>query len=448
MVPWLKLARTPRVVVLGDLILDEYVEGDVSRISPEAPVPVAHVKRTYQVPGGAANAARNIRLAGGDVIVGGVIGRDPSGEALLKSLHAEGIQTHLVHAATDRPTTRKTRVTSSNHQLLRIDYEVIAPIDLQIQEELLTQLEALEFDAILLSDYGKGALPVEFVAKVLALAARRGTPSIVDPKALDFTHYREAAIITPNYKEACAAAGVGMAEGLSGDELGRRLVARFGLRNVLVTMGSSGMVFVPGSEPLAKDAIAMPALAREVFDVSGAGDTVAGLLSLGLAAGSPFETVMRVANVGAAVVVGKWGTQPIHLHELEMALHTHLPGDPVGLSTIGKVVRLDELSRIFADPELSRRRVVYVHLELDSITPPHVHLLETARTHGDVLVVGAKSRQAAGLLASLRCVEHVVAVEGAASREVMALLPAHTVEFPRSARAEMPRTGGRAEATR
>ena len=320
-IPWLNLARNFKVIVVGDVILDEYLEGEVNRISPEAPVPVHLVTATSHSAGGAANAARNIRLAGGDVVLLSVVGDDPAATDLLTLLNSDEIDTKYIQVSSDRPTTRKMRVTSASHQMLRIDWERVHPISNAEQNRLFQSFEQIEADALLISDYSKGLLPPFLVQRLLESAATRGIPSVVDPKGRDFAKYRGATILTPNRKEACDALGFDPSEKISGEELGRRLQKQFGLKNVLVTLGPKGMVWIPNhNDPTPQPVIAMPAAAREVYDVSGAGDTVAAIISLSLAARAQIDIAMHLANIAAGVVVGKWGTQPIRLNEIKDAL--------------------------------------------------------------------------------------------------------------------------------
>jgi D-beta-D-heptose 7-phosphate kinase/D-beta-D-heptose 1-phosphate adenosyltransferase len=388
LIPWLAGKRPVRVAVVGDVMLDEYLDGSVTRISPEAPVPVHLVTKTFHVPGGAANAALNVQLAGGEALLFSVTGDDDARRLLLAILGKDKVDCANMVPVSDRPTVRKTRITAnSQHQLVRVDWERVHAITPETRAILVAGLRQATFDAVLLSDYGKGTLTPELLAEVIALAQDRKVPVIVDPKGRDYAKYRGATLITPNRKEACDALGLDAAGTETAEELGRQLQRTFGLENVLVTLGPKGMLLVPK----AGEAVALPAIAREVFDVSGAGDTVVALMALGLAARTKLVDAMHVANTAAAVVVGKWGTQPIYAHELEAALRARPDPATQSLATHGKVTTKETLQRLIKDPATRTRRVVFTNGCFDLLHPGHVEYLEAARSKGDLLVVGVNT---------------------------------------------------------
>lgn len=195
LIPWLATGKPVRVAVVGDVILDEYLDGQVNRISPEAPVPVHLVTKTLHGAGGAANAARNIKLAGADVLLSSIAGDDESARVLKALLAKDKIDTKYIYELHDRPTVRKTRVTADSHQLVRIDWERIHPIDQKAQEKILEGLRDQKFEALLISDYGKGTLPMSLLSNLLELAVARGIPAVVDPKGRDFSKYLHASLI-------------------------------------------------------------------------------------------------------------------------------------------------------------------------------------------------------------------------------------------------------------
>jgi D-beta-D-heptose 7-phosphate kinase/D-beta-D-heptose 1-phosphate adenosyltransferase len=423
-IPWLTPSRERpvRVAVVGDVILDEYLEGQVNRISPEAPVAVHLVTRSYQVPGGAANAARNVQFAGGEGQLYSVIGTDEPGKQLAAILKKDKLDTSHLVTVDDRPTVRKTRITSASHQMMRVDWERVHPISAEVQEKILSGLKAAEFDALVVSDYGKGMLPINLLSNILALAASRGVPSVVDPKGRDFSKYLHATVITPNRMEACDALGLDPSDEIGGAELGRRLQRTYGLKNVLVTLGAKGMVLVPeGGGP----EIELPAVAREVYDVSGAGDTVVAMMALGLGARAPLAEAMHLANTAAALVVGKWGTQPIQLQELEAALRMRPDPDRYVFSTQSKISSRETLRHLLKDKDSRSKRVVFTNGCFDLIHAGHVSYLEAARSLGDLLVVGVNTDESVSalkgpsrpyvpldqrmkMLAGLSCVDYVV----------------------------------------
>ena len=302
-----------RVLVVGDVMLDRYWFGDVSRISPEAPVPVVLVRRTEERPGGAANVARNITALGGACTLLSVVGEDEAGDSLARLLEGEGVQSSL-HRDAALSTTVKLRVIGQQQQLLRIDFERMPS-----HEVLAAKLDDFErqvdsADAVVLSDYGKGGLA--HVARMIEAARRHGKPVLVDPKGHEYERYRGATLLTPNRAEFREVAGRWSDEA----DLVRRaqkLRAELDLDGLIVTRSEEGMSLFTAGQVRHE-----PTRAREVFDVSGAGDTVIGVLALMVAAGSDLPSAMRVANHAAGIVVGKLGTAVAQRAELEASLST------------------------------------------------------------------------------------------------------------------------------
>ncbi len=300
-----------RVLVVGDVMLDRYWFGDVHRISPEAPVPVVRVSRTEERPGGAANVARNITALDGGATLLAVIGRDEAGDSLEKLLVAERVKSSL-HRDPGLSTTVKLRVIGQQQQLLRIDFER-APSHEALSAKL-GEYEKLvdEADAIVLSDYGKGGL--EHVQKMIAMARAHRKPVLVDPKGDDYSRYRGATLLTPNRGEFREVAGRWSDEA----DFARRaqkLRSDLELEALMVTRSEEGMSLFT-----AKESHHEATQAREVYDVSGAGDTVIGVLALMVAAGEDLHDAMRVANHAAGIVVGKLGTAVVHRDELTASL--------------------------------------------------------------------------------------------------------------------------------
>lgn len=300
-----------RVLVVGDVMLDRYWFGDVSRISPEAPVPVVHVQRTEERPGGAANVARNVAALGGQATLLSVVGDDEAGRSLARLLDEENVTT-LFHKDSQLPTTVKLRVIGRQQQLLRIDFET--PPSLEVLEDKLGEFESLvdSVDVVILSDYGKGGLT--HVTKMIEAARRHNKRILVDPKGDDFSRYRGATLLTPNRGEFREVAGRWKDErelAVKAEVLRKELA----LDALLVTRSEEGMsLFMEG------EAIHEATQAREVYDVSGAGDTVIATLGLMLAAQVPMAEAMKIANRAAGVVVGKLGTATVSRDELIAAL--------------------------------------------------------------------------------------------------------------------------------
>jgi rfaE bifunctional protein kinase chain/domain len=300
-----------RVLVAGDVMLDRYWFGDVNRISPEAPVPVVLVRRTDERPGGAANVARNITALGGQSTLLSVAGNDEAADTLERLLGEEGVRTSL-HRDPALSTTVKLRVVGQQQQLLRIDFER-AP-GLEVLAAKLDEYERLvaEADAVVLSDYGKGGLA--HVQRMIQAARRLGKPVLVDPKGSDYERYRGATLLTPNRSEFREVAGRWTDEA----DLTRRaqeLRADLDLEALIVTRSEEGMSLFTANETWHEHTVA-----REVFDVSGAGDTVIGTLALMVATGADLHAAMRVANHAAGIVVGKLGTAVVHPDELAASL--------------------------------------------------------------------------------------------------------------------------------
>jgi rfaE bifunctional protein kinase chain/domain len=301
-----RLARA-RVLVVGDVMLDRYWFGDVERISPEAPVPVARISRTDERAGGAANVARNIAALGGQARLLAVIGDDEPGRSLEKLLQNDGVATSL-HRDPEISTTVKLRVLARQQQLLRIDFE--NEPSHEILAEKLDEFRALlaETDVVILSDYGKGGL--RHVTEMIRVAREAGKPVLVDPKGDDYARYRGATLLTPNRSEFRQVAGRWVDEA----ELTRKalaLRAELDLDALMVTRSEEGMSLFAADQ-----VVHQPTVAREVFDVSGAGDTVIGTLGLMLAAGLTLPEAMDWSNRAAGIVVGKLGTAVVHQDEL------------------------------------------------------------------------------------------------------------------------------------
>lgn len=299
--------RRARVLVVGDVMLDRYWFGEVSRISPEAPVPVVKVGRVEERPGGAANVARNAAALGAKTALLSVVGRDEAGHSLRQLLKREGIAANLHDDATVS-TTVKLRVIGRQQQLLRADFETVPGHEVLASKLRDFQRLLKSCDVVILSDYGKGGLA--HIARMIALARRAGKPVLVDPKGEDYSRYRGATLITPNRAELRAVTGGWTGEGMLNTRA-QALRKRLGLGGLLVTRSEEGMTLYRSGSRLH-----VPAQAREVYDVSGAGDTVIAVIGVMLAAGQDMENAVRIANRAAGIVVGKFGTAVTHPGEL------------------------------------------------------------------------------------------------------------------------------------
>ncbi len=309
--------RGRRVLVVGDVMLDEFLWGRVSRISPEAPVPVVEVTRQSFHLGGAGNVAANVRSLGGEASLVGLVGRDGASERVAEALREAGVQPHLV-TAEDRPTTVKTRIVAHSQQVVRADREQTHEIEGLAAEAIRRTLRAElpRADALVISDYQKGVVSAALLACALPLARRRRTPTLVDPKLRHFPLYRGVTVVTPNQLETEQATGLRLRDERELVAAGRRVLSLLGCRAALITRGEHGMsLFERGRRPLHVDATA-----REVFDVTGAGDTVIATMALALAAGATLPEAAQLANAAAGVVVGKVGTAQASPDELLQAL--------------------------------------------------------------------------------------------------------------------------------
>ncbi len=306
-----------RVLVVGDVMLDEFVWGDTYRISPEAPVPVVKVSRRTYVPGGAGNVAANVVSLGGRAVLAGVVGSDVPGEMLRHALRELGVATEGLFADSGRPTTTKTRILARGQQVVRVDTEERGLVSAVLESEVAAWAEqAVDgVGACVISDYSKGLLSNTITRRVLDAARRAGVPVVVDPKGRDYARYGGATVVTPNTLETSEAAGVDVdTEGGLG-QAATILQERLGGAALLVTRGAEGMsLFEPGRAP-----VHIAVTAREVYDVTGAGDTVTSTLALALAAGMSLTDASRLANFAGGIVVGKVGTATVTQDELAAA---------------------------------------------------------------------------------------------------------------------------------
>ena len=320
MARWQEIIRgfsRAKILVVGDLMLDEYVRGEVERISPEAPVPVVRVISESWVPGGAANVANNVRALGGKAVLLGVVGADLPGRRLKKFLRRSGIDIRSLIADRNRPTITKSRVMVGHQQVVRVDKEDVTPVTRAETDQVIQAARRLagEVDGAILEDYAKGLINQEMVEAIISIFRPRKKFVIVDPNENNPLRFRGATVVTPNRREALSIAGLGRKTELG--DLGRVLLKRWGAQAVLITLGEDGMCLFEGK----RRPFHIPTVAREVFDVSGAGDTVAGALALSLAAGADLREAAHLANSAAGVVVGKLGTATASREELIRTLN-------------------------------------------------------------------------------------------------------------------------------
>ncbi|MBB4286695.1 D-glycero-beta-D-manno-heptose-7-phosphate kinase [Roseospira goensis] len=382
LIDWVDRLSAARVLCVGDVMLDRYVHGAVDRVSPEAPIPVLRIQRETAMLGGAGNVARNLVGLGADVVFLSVGGDDTAGAEVRAMLDAlPGVETVLV-TEPGRPTTLKTRFVAGGQQLLRADAEHTTPVTEAGAGRLLAAARdhLAGCGAVVLSDYGKGVLTPAVTAELIALARAAGVPVIVDPKGSDHRRYAGARVVTPNRAELSEATGGHPTDGDAAIEAAaRHLIGTCGLGAVLATRSQEGMTLVTADGP----AEHLPTEAREVFDVSGAGDTVVATLAAAQAAGAPLSVGARLANAAAGLVVGKVGTAAVRAEDLAAALHHQ---DLARAED--KVVRLETLLETVERWRRRGLRIGFTNGCFDLLHPGHVSLLAQARAACDRLVVG------------------------------------------------------------
>lgn len=424
------LATTPefgaaRIIVIGDVMLDRYWSGQATRISPEAPVPVVKVKTVEDRIGGAGNVALNIAKLGGKVILLGVVGDDAEGEILKQMLEAEGVVCDFVVEKSLRSIC-KLRVMAQHQQLIRLDFEE-TPIKFDrdaLKHALSRHLP--ENNVVVFSDYGKGTLAD--VSSYIIAAKQAGVKALVDPKGVDYQRYAQADVITPNLSELQAVVGACDNEQQL-IEKGRALLVRYEIPALLLTRGEAGMTLI--QDDLVHS---LPAQAKDVFDVTGAGDTVIAVMALGVSLDMPLSESMYMANVAGGIVVGKLGTSTVSQQELTRAMHG-------ARDSFYGIVSEDELAKLFARAKAHDEKIIMTNGCFDLLHAGHVAYLEQAKALGDRLCVAVNSdvsvKQLKGesrpinalqermtVLAALACVDWVVAfAEETPERLYCRLLP-------------------------
>jgi D-beta-D-heptose 7-phosphate kinase/D-beta-D-heptose 1-phosphate adenosyltransferase len=360
-----------KVLVAGDVMLDRYLFGGTSRISPEAPVPIVHVQQAEDRAGGAANVAVNLASLGVTTMLFGIVGKDDEAQALQSALAKKDIDCRF-HAVSDWPTTTKTRVQSRGQQLIRLDREVAAVAGSEKMTSGLTK-QLKNVNAVVLSDYGKGALAD--VRSMIDACRAAGLPVLVDPKGRDFDKYRGATIITPNQSEFEAVAGVCQSDA-DLVEKARAMISDLGLLALLVTRSEKGMLLVQDSD----EPVFLKSRAREVFDVTGAGDTVIAVFAGALASGSDIRSAAALANLAAGLVVRKIGVASVTPSELGAALHRRGEGGR-GLVSEDEILALVQAARARGE------KLVMTNGCFDVLHAGHVAYLEEAKSLGDRLIV-------------------------------------------------------------
>jgi D-beta-D-heptose 7-phosphate kinase / D-beta-D-heptose 1-phosphate adenosyltransferase len=401
--------KSATVTVVGDIMLDEYIIGDSERISPEAPTPILKEHERRNVPGGAANVAVNIASLGAKPLLFSIAGDDSDGKSLREAIKAGGVSDKGIFTVKGRPTTRKTRLIARGNQIMRLDREETYPIDAETENALAEAILKKSSDYVIISDYSKGVVTASLVKKII----EAGKKCIVDPKSSDFGKYAGAFIVTPNLGEFLKAAGK---ENLTLDQMeapAHKMMADFNISNILVTLGPDGMALFENG----KGMVHIHSKSREVFDVTGAGDTVISTLSATLAGGANIQDSCNTANLAAGIVVGKRWTASTTTEEIIAYAF--------GPSASDKIVDEKSICGRLADLRKAGKKIVFTNGCFDILHVGHITYLNDARRIGDILVVGLNSdnsvsrlkgpnrpiisqNERSHMLAALECVDFVI----------------------------------------
>ena len=371
-----------RVLCIGDIMLDNFVYGDVNRISPEGPIPVIKITRTKQMLGGVGNVAANLCAIGVQTGLIALTGNDSEGKIIQKALQDCGCHDVSLVTGHNRPTTIKSRYISANQQLLRTDVEDDSPVSADITAQILQKLKQIiqNYDAVILSDYGKGLLTPDLCAGIIKTAQAANRPVITDPKGRDYTKYRGARLITPNLKELSEAAGHSIHNDTEVEAAARHIIQTCGVESILATRSQDGMSVITADAPC----IHIPTRAREVFDVSGAGDTVVAMMAAALGTGCTLEEAAHIANAAGGVVVGKFGTAVVYPAELARALSDI---DNITMQETAPLLSVEEAVTLSEKWKAAGKTVGFTNGCFDLLHPGHIQLLTEAAGQCDKLIV-------------------------------------------------------------
>lgn len=372
-----------KAIVFGDFMVDEYLRGSVSRISPEAPVPVVNVVEKIKRLGGAGNVVLNLEALGAQVAAIGILGDDAQGRWLINCLNEYGIDANYVMQSDKTITSVKTRVTAQNQQLLRYDQEVVKDVSKELIGFIRDKIDSLFRDSciIIISDYGKGVVTEDTAQFIIERASRYGIPVVVDPKGSNYRKYRGAFACTPNMKELQLAVGRGVYTERDIAEAGRELCEICGIRYALVTRSGKGMSLICGETGEKRD---YPALAKEVIDVTGAGDTVISVFALSMALGASRDDSCRLANLAASVVVSKFGAATVSQREIKQLIASQFHQSK-------KVLTQEEARKRAELLRMQGEKIVFTNGCFDIVHAGHISSFRQARSYGDALFLGINS---------------------------------------------------------
>ena len=410
----LKEFANQKVLIYGDFMVDKYIGGHVSRISPEAPVPVLEVQSVERRPGGAGNVAMNVISLGAYVRALSCIGEDSDGEWLCSALKNSSVDTTYLRRDTAHETISKTRIVSKHQQIIRLDEEKITPPPDSFMKAVLENIDEIldGISVVIVSDYRKGAVTPALSQKLIQSARKRSIPVVVDPKGKDFSKYSGATACTPNTHELEIAAGISAATEEEINNIAKNFCQEFNFENLVITRSEKGISLVKHSGAKTD----FPANAKEIIDVTGAGDTVVAVLALGLASGCQIEDCCILANHAASIVISKFGVASASISELIAASN---------LNSSSKHISADEASQLASDFRRAEKQIVFTNGCFDLLHAGHIAAFKQARTFGDVLFVGVNSdasvrrikgknrpivgeKNRVALLCALACVDYVV----------------------------------------
>ncbi|PPR32016.1 MAG: Bifunctional protein HldE [Alphaproteobacteria bacterium MarineAlpha6_Bin6] len=371
-----------KIFCLGDIMLDNYIIGNTNRISPEGPIPVLDIVKEVKMLGGVGNVVRNLSTLATETHLVSLLGNDLMSNEVEKKLNIINVNKDLVRDS-NRPTITKSRYISNNQQILRVDKEKTDFIDKKIENKIFnySKKRILKTDVVIISDYNKGLITKNLLKRIVSFANKNKKPVIIDPKSTDFDKYKGATIVTPNIKEL----ELVVKKKLNSDKeiinISKKLIFKFNFKHLLITMGKSGMMLISKNN---KNVIKFDAEAKEVFDVSGAGDTVASFIAAGIGSSLKIEEVIKIANIAAGVVVGKTGTSVAHLSEILLAINKNN-------YHLSKVMNLNETIKVINFWKEKKEKIGFTNGCFDYLHPGHVSLFKQAKKKCSKLIVAINS---------------------------------------------------------
>tara|TARA_Y100000590_G_scaffold18922_1_gene22452 strand:- start:1303 stop:2787 length:1485 start_codon:yes stop_codon:yes gene_type:complete len=371
-----------KIFCLGDLMLDKYIIGNTNRISPEGPIPVLDITKEVKMLGGVGNVVRNLSTLAIETYLVSLLGEDSISKEVEEKLDKINVYKNVVKD-NSRPTITKTRFISNNQQILRVDKEKKVPISKKIENKIFkaSKEKILKADAVIISDYNKGLLTENILKKILSFSKKHKKPVILDPKSTNFEKYKGVTIITPNIKELELVTNKKLDNDSKIIKVAKELVSKFNFDHLLVTMGKRGMILVSKKK---KNIIKLDAEAKEVFDVSGAGDTVLSFIAAGIASSLNIESVVKIANIAAGIVVNKTGTSVAHLSEMLISANK-------GAYHLSKVVELHEAEKVVKFWQNKKEKIGFTNGCFDYVHPGHISLFQQAKKKCSKLIVAVNS---------------------------------------------------------